>query len=119
MTMCDYYYYWCQCCIVLQFPEVTFRQSVAESANLYCETNECTTGRKRSVVCTCDVNSRDKVFSLLLRQNNLITADDVVIVTLEDSPDGGVMVTFYVKNSGDQQTIMSPDALYEAVKVIV
>ncbi len=107
------------CCVVLQFPEVTFRQSVAESANLYCETNGCT-GRKRSVCCcTCDVNLCDNAFSLLLRQNSRITADDVVIVTLEDSPDGGVIVTFYVKNSGDQQNIMSPDVLYEAVKVII
>ena len=48
---------------------------------------------------------------------DIITADDVIIVSVTDDNNGGVIVSFYVQNGGDQSSAIPVDVLYEAVKV--
>ena len=55
---------------------------------------------------------------LFKRQDNRVDPEDVVIVSLANSEDGGVVVSFHVKNGAQQQDIIPVDVLYEAVKVL-
>ncbi len=47
----------------------------------------------------------------------LITADNVQIVSVIDDSNGGIIVTFFVQTGSDVTNVISADDLYEAVKV--